>query len=82
MTNRDFVIWFKGFMDGAHHHNITPAQWDMLKEKIKEVNDDVAYYDYEEPNESLLAAAEKYKEWVSTNTYSVSSEPKKELLND
>lgn len=82
MTSRDFVIWFKGFMDGAHHHNITPAQWDMLKEKIKEVNDDVVYYDYEGPNEALLAAAEKYKHWVSTDTYSVSSKPEKELLND
>lgn len=82
MTSRDFVIWFKGFMDGAHHHNITPAQWDMLKEKIKEVNDDVAYYDYEAPNEYLQAAAEKYKHWVSTDTNLVSSEPKKELLND
>lgn len=81
MTSRDFVIWFKGFIDGAHHHNITPAQWDMLKEKIKEVNDDVIYYDYE-PNETLLSAAEKYKQWVSTDTNSVSNEPKKELLND
>ena len=81
MTSRDFVIWFKGFIDGAHHHNITPAQWDMLKEKIKEVNDDVSYYDYE-PNGTLLNAAEKYKQWVSTDTNSVSNEPKKELLND
>ena len=81
MTSRDFVIWFKGFMDGAHHHNITPAQGDMLKEKIKEVNDDVIYYDYE-PNEALLTATEKYNQWVSTDTNSVSNEPKKELLND
>ncbi len=63
MTSRDFVIWFKGFMEGAHHHNITPAQWDMLKEKIKEVNDDVIYYDYE-PNEALLTATKKYKDLV------------------
>jgi len=82
MTSRDFVVWFKGFIDGAHHHNITPAQWDLLKDKIKEVNDDVSYYDYEEPNEDLLAAAEKYKQWVTTDTTSVSNKPKKELLND
>ena len=81
MTSRDFVIWFKGFMDGAHHHNITPAQWDTLKDKIKEVNDDVIYYDYE-PNEAILTATEKYNQWVSTDTNSVSNEPKKELLND
>jgi hypothetical protein len=82
MTSRDFVIWFKGFIEGAHQHNITPAQWDMLKDKIKEVNDDVTYYNYEEPNEALLAAAEKYKHWVSTDTYSISNKSDKELLND
>ena len=81
MTSKDFVLWFKGFIDGAHHFNITPAQWDMLKEKIKEVKDDVSYYDYE-PNEALLNAAEKYKYWFPTDTNSVSNEPKKELLND
>jgi hypothetical protein len=81
MTSRDFVIWFKGFIDGAHEYNVTPKQWDLLKEKIKEVKDDVSYYDYE-PNEALLTAAEKYKQWVSTNTYSVSNKSEKELLND
>jgi hypothetical protein len=81
MTSKDFVIWLKGFMDGAHHHNITPAQWDMLKEKIKEVNDDIFYYDYK-PNETFLTAAEKYKQWFSTDTNSVSNESQRELLND
>jgi hypothetical protein len=81
MTSRDFVIWLKGFMDGVHEYNVTPKQWDLLKEKIKEVSDDISYYDYE-PNEALLTAAEKYKQWFSTSTYPVSDEPKKELLND
>jgi len=40
MTNKEFVIWFKGFVDGAHDYNITPKQWDLLKEKINEVEDD------------------------------------------
>ena len=82
MTSRDFVIWFKGFIDGAHEYNVTPKQWDLLKEKIKEVNDNAIYYDYDAPNEYLQAAANKYKQWVSTDTNSVPSEPKKELLND
>lgn len=81
MTSKEFVLWLKGFVDGAHNFNITPAQWDLLKEKIKEVHDDVSYYDCE-PNETLLVAAEKYKQWVSTSTYSVSDKPKRELLND
>ena len=82
MTSRDFVIWFKGFIDGAHEYNVTPKQWDLLKEKIKEVNDNAIYYDYEVPTEYLQAAADKDQHWVSTDTNSVPSEPNKELLND
>jgi hypothetical protein len=37
MSDKEFVEWFRGFVDGAHHFNITPAQWDYLKEKLKEV---------------------------------------------
>ena len=39
MTPNDFVIWFKGFVSAANTFNITPKQWDLLKEKLAEVND-------------------------------------------
>lgn len=39
MTSKEFVIWLKGFTDGVHEFNITPKQWDYLKEKLAEVND-------------------------------------------
>lgn len=39
MTSAEFVIWFRGFVDGAHDFNITPKQWDLIKEKLNEVND-------------------------------------------
>jgi hypothetical protein len=38
MTSQEFVVWFKGFIDGGSFH-ITPKQWDMLKEKLNEVDD-------------------------------------------
>ena len=37
MTEKDFVKWLKGFSQGVHHYNITPKQWDELKEKLSEV---------------------------------------------
>jgi hypothetical protein len=40
MTNKEFVIWLKGFTDGVHEFNITPKQWDTLKEKLAEVSDE------------------------------------------
>jgi hypothetical protein len=42
MTSKEFVIWLKGFTEGVHEYNITPKQWDLLKERLEEVNDDVS----------------------------------------
>jgi hypothetical protein len=39
MNSKEFVIWLKGFTDGVHEFNITPKQWDTLKEKLAEVDD-------------------------------------------
>ena len=37
MTEKEFVQWFRGFSEGVHHYNITPAQWDYVKEKLSTV---------------------------------------------
>jgi hypothetical protein len=39
MTSKEFVIWLKGYSD-AIITTPTQAQWDTLKEKVKEVKDD------------------------------------------
>ena len=39
MNSKEFVLWLKGFTDGVHEFNITPKQWDTLKEKLAEVDD-------------------------------------------
>ena len=39
MTSKEFVIWLKGFTEGVHEFNITPKQWDLLKEKLEQVSD-------------------------------------------
>lgn len=40
MTSKEFTIWLKGFTDGVHEYNITPKQWDLLKEKLEQVSDE------------------------------------------
>jgi hypothetical protein len=40
MTSKEFVLWLKGFTDGVHEFNITPKQWDILKDKLAEVKDE------------------------------------------
>ncbi len=39
MTSKEFIIWLRGFTEGVHEFNITPKQWDLMKEKLAEVND-------------------------------------------
>ena len=31
------MIWLKGFTEGVHEYNITPKQWELLKEKLGQV---------------------------------------------
>lgn len=38
MTSNEFVLWLKGFTEGVHEYNITPKQWDLLKEKLEQVS--------------------------------------------
>ena len=40
MTSKEFVIWLQRFTEGVHQYNITPMQWDALKAKLAEVNDE------------------------------------------
>ena len=63
MTSRDFVIWLKGFVAASHNYNVTPKQWDELKEQLSTVNDKDSFWD-DEPNQVLLDAAEKYKDKI------------------
>jgi hypothetical protein len=43
MTSKEFVLWLKGFTEGVHEFNITPKQWDLLKDKLTEVKDEPTY---------------------------------------
>ena len=40
MTSQQFILWLRGFTEGVHEFNITPKQWDILKEKLAEVADE------------------------------------------
>lgn len=40
MTSKEFVLWLQGFTQGVHEYSISPKQWDALKVKLSEVNDE------------------------------------------
>ena len=39
MNSQEFVLWLKGFTEGVHEYNITPKQWDLLKDKLAKLDD-------------------------------------------
>ena len=39
MKEKDFVQWLRGFAEGVHHYNLTPKQWDHLKEVLETVGE-------------------------------------------
>jgi hypothetical protein len=39
MTSHEFVLWLKGFTEGVHEFNVTPKQWETLKDKLEKVED-------------------------------------------
>jgi hypothetical protein len=49
MTSKEFIIWFKGYSD-AIITTPTQAQWDTLKEKVKEVKDEPIGFPFGVPN--------------------------------
>lgn len=79
MNSTEFVIWLKGFVAASNNYNLTPSGWETLKSELEKVNDnqtdiglgaqslddyDDGEYNYSPPNEVLLQAAQKYKEWL------------------
>lgn len=40
MTEKQFVMWLKGFTEACHHLAPTPAQWDKIIETLKTVKED------------------------------------------
>ena len=41
MTSKEYVVWLKGFVEACHEYAPTPKQWDVLKDKLAEVDDSI-----------------------------------------
>lgn len=69
MTNQEFVIWLRGFTEGVHEYNITPKQWDLLKEKLRQVTNAVGTAEpYFIPSgSSFIVTTSGAPNWYSSN---------------
>ena len=34
MTEKEFINWITGYVDGVHSYSASPKQWQYLKEKV------------------------------------------------
>ena len=47
MTPEEFVIWLRGFAEAANPYNVTPKQWDSVKQKLDSVEMEELEDEYE-----------------------------------
>ena len=40
MTEKQFIVWLKGFTEACHHLAPTPAQWEKIIETLKAVEEE------------------------------------------
>lgn len=38
MTEKEFIDWITGYVDGVHEYSVSPKQWQLLKEKVYSIN--------------------------------------------
>jgi hypothetical protein len=61
MTSKEFVLWLQGFTQGVHEHNITPKQWDALKDVLSKVNDEpTPSFPFGVPNTGIIQTLQPY----------------------
>ena len=70
MTSQEFVIWLRGFTEGVHEFNITPKQWDLMKDKLAEVSDEPQIgFPFGTPNTAPIVTLPHITPGPSTDPY-------------
>ena len=76
MTSKEFILWLKGFTEGVHEFNITPKQWDLLKEKLAEVKDEPTYsIPFGVPNTAPIQTLPFIQPYEPYNPYKITCTP-------
>jgi hypothetical protein len=64
MSPREFIIWFRGFVQASNPYNITPKQWEDICDKLNSVDlkqDEIKLHNYniERSNYSINTTNDK-----------------------
>ena len=70
MSPEEFVIWLRGFAEAANSYNITPKQWESVKEKLDSVQIEQFDDEYEitDEGEIITTATVTDDYWYITHT--------------
>ena len=71
MTSKEFILWLKGFTEGVHEFNITPKQWDILKDKLAEVKDEPIGFPFGVPNTAPIQTLPFIQPYNPHNPYTI-----------
>ena len=72
MTSKEFVLWLKGFTEGVHEFNVTPKQWDTLKNKLAEVKDETPIgFPFGTPNTAPIQTLPFVQPYNPHNPYTI-----------
>lgn len=75
MTSKEFILWLKGFSEGVHEYNITPKQWDIVKEKLADVKDEPTQsIPFGVPNTAPIQTLPFIQPYDPYNPYKITSE--------
>jgi hypothetical protein len=75
MTSKEFILWLKGFSEGVHEYNITPKQWDIVKEKLADVKDEPTHsIPFGVPNTAPIQTLPFIQPYDPYNPYKITSE--------
>ena len=44
MTEKEFIDWIRGYVDGVHTYSVSPKQWQYLKDKVKSISTGTTRY--------------------------------------
>lgn len=61
----EFVLWLKGFSESANEYNITPKQWETMKEKLDNVIIESEILEEEEEDQTNIS----YGNWYLSGTF-------------
>ena len=71
MTPEEFVIWLRGFAEAANPYNVTPKQWDSVKQKLDSVEMEELEEEYEIKEDGevvIIATVTGEPDWYITHT--------------